>query len=148
MMSLPDTEKAEPPVLALDFELAEPPQKVWQALTEPDILSRWIEPQRQLEEGEQSPLRYDPIDIEPGRRISYRWREGEALDSIVTFSIADGVAGGTRLTIVHADAALPPVRLAGPVACSLLFASSRSAVRLLAGGAANSNIAPSCRLAA
>jgi len=86
--------------LSLDFDLAEPPQKVWRALTEPDKLAAWLLP------SSKDGVECRPLDQEPGRRISYRWREQGSFDGVVTFSIALNAVGGTRLTIVQTDGAV------------------------------------------
>lgn len=103
--------------LALDFELPEAPQKVWRALTEPDKLARWLTP---------APAggRLDCalLDQEPGRRVSYRWRDGEVFDGVVTFSIAVNAVGGTRLTIVQTPGVT--ARLFGAVGCRMAFTAA------------------------
>lgn len=122
--------------LALDFDLPEPPQKVWRALTEPDTLARWLAP---------APASFDaaPLDQEPGRRVSYRWRDGEAFDGVVTFSIALNAVGGTRLTIVQV-----------PGVTARLYAATRPALACIAGrmsrrrlDAANQNFSTRLRAA-
>jgi uncharacterized protein YndB with AHSA1/START domain len=118
-MSGETTEVAEEPAadsLSLDFDLPDAPDKVWKALTEPAIVARWIVPDG--ENGrDAAQADYDLLDKQPGRRISYRWREGSALDSVVTFSIAVNAIGGTRLTIVHSDLRAVTAAMSGPLAC-------------------------------
>ncbi len=99
MRDLPE-EKPADEALSFDFDLAEPPQKVWRALTEPDKVAAWLQPAT----GEAIDCR--PLDQEPGRRISYRWREQGSFDGVVTFSIALNAVGGTRLTIVQTQGAV------------------------------------------
>lgn len=89
-----------------DYDLAAPPEKVWRALTEPALVERWLMPDAAATGGERPGFTGDGgklgctlIEAEPGRRVSYAWREGP-LDSVVTFSIA-AANGGTRLTVVH-----------------------------------------------
>lgn len=88
------------------YDLSEPPEKVWRALTEPALVQRWLMPDaaatcgaRPGFTGDGGKLGCTLIDAEPGRRVSYAWREG-ALESVVTFSVA-ATTGGTRLTVVH-----------------------------------------------
>ncbi len=97
--------------LVSECELPDPPAKVWRALTEPELLSRWLLPAAATADGH---LRLDAgpglggtidaqvIEAEPPRRLTYRWR-GTALglDSVVTFDLAPTLPGGTRLRIVH-----------------------------------------------
>ena len=94
-----------------NYDLSEPPEKVWRALTEPALVERWLIPNSAATGGERPGFRGDGgrlvctlIDAEPGRRVSYAWREG-TLDSVVTFSVAANDAGGTRLTVVHSGPA-------------------------------------------
>lgn len=109
--------------LSQDFDLADTPDKVWRALTEPAIVARWIVPDGAKGRDMAKPD-YDLLDKEPGRRVSYRWREGDALDSVVTFSIVANAVGGTRLTIVHSDLSAA-VAMSGPLSCRFGFAARR-----------------------
>jgi len=60
-------------------EFAEPPEKVWRALTTPELRERWL-PREALASPE-------PVTAAPEQTVSYRMRESET--------------GGTRLRIVH-----------------------------------------------
>lgn len=105
-------------IVDLEFDLSEPPAKVWRALVEPDTVSRWIAPG--LQAGGKT-VRYDLLDAETGSRVSYRWREGENFDGVVTFSISVNAIGGTRLRIVQSQLAFtqssPPTGRAALYAC-------------------------------
>ena len=118
-------EHARPEGLDQEFALSAPPAKVWRALTEPALVTRWLLPAASVA------VRCEPLDAEPGRRVSYRWRDG-ALDSVVTFSIAPDGAGGTRLRVLHTAA--PAVAMRG-VSCALALNAGRRPVRLLAANA-------------
>lgn len=76
-------------------EFAEPPEHVWRALTTPALRERWL-PTDALASPE-------PISVTPGRDVSYRMREEAPpfLESIVTFRVEPGEAGGTRVRILH-----------------------------------------------
>jgi uncharacterized protein YndB with AHSA1/START domain len=103
--------------IILEVALEAPPRLVWRALTEPEILARWLgETDLEAKAGCRFALRTDakapaPIDGEvieadPERRLSYRWREagaggGQALDSVVTWILEPTADGGTRLRLVH-----------------------------------------------
>lgn len=78
-----------------DVELAEPPQKVWRALSIAAFRDRWLPPENLA-----SP---EPVSSLSGRELSYRMREPQPpfRESVVTFRIAPNEAGGTRLTILH-----------------------------------------------
>lgn len=88
--------------LALEFQLDAPPEKVWRAISTPELRERWL-PARDLAEP-------DPVFSAPGEAVGYRMRDPAPpfLASVVTFEVRPGEAGGTRLRIVHdlADARL------------------------------------------
>lgn len=132
--------------IAFECDLAEPPEKVWRALTTPEIMSEWLLP-TDLERAEagaafifrdpaapDAPIECEVLSVEAGRSIDFRWRDGEArrdgLDSTVRFEIAPAGAGGTRLRIVH------EVRRAG------VTALSTSVQRATAARAVNDNRLP------
>jgi uncharacterized protein YndB with AHSA1/START domain len=115
--------------LAFECDLPDAPEKVWRALTVPELLAAWMMPNDIKPEtgsrfafaGPEAPIECEVLDAEPGRLLRYSWRErsdtGDAngLDSIVTFTLARTVSGGTHLRIVHdgfVQAAMP-VAMAG-----------------------------------
>lgn len=117
--------------LEFEYELAEPPEKVWRALTVPELLAAWMMPNDIKPQtgsnftfaGPDAAIECKILDAEPERLLRYSWREqpGDAarqdpLDSIVTFTLARTVSGGTHLRIVHdgfAGKAMPAVAMAG-----------------------------------
>lgn len=119
--------------LSFECELAEPPEKVWRALTEPDLLAAWLMPNDIRPEvgsrfgftGPGAPIECEVLDSEPGKLLRYSWRERPgandadrlpAFDSVVTFMLERTVSGGTHLRIVHdgfVAAAQPLVAIAG-----------------------------------
>ncbi|TIO79353.1 MAG: SRPBCC domain-containing protein [Mesorhizobium sp.] len=111
--------------LSFECELPDPPEKVWRALTEPELLAAWMMPndikpeagKRFAFAGPDAPIECEVLEAEPGRLLRYSWRErpGEganrlpAFDSIVTFTLTRTVSGGTHLSIVH-DGFVPATR--------------------------------------
>ena len=104
----------------LECDLPAPPAKVWRALTEPDLVARWLlSGEIRPEPGHRFTLQGEPaqggridcevLATEPGRRLSYSWRgedderdaAGRALDTIVTFELRETPAGGTHLRLIH-----------------------------------------------
>ena len=81
--------------IELEFALGDPPQKVWRAITIPELRERWL-PQEDLADP-------DAIAIIPDQEVSYRLREDSPpfLESTVTFTIIPNDTGGTCLRIVH-----------------------------------------------
>jgi uncharacterized protein YndB with AHSA1/START domain len=79
----------------LEFDLSDPPQKVWRAISIPQFRERWL-PKEALADP-------DAITVTPGQEVRYRLRDDSPpfLESTVTFTITPNAAGGTRLRIVH-----------------------------------------------
>ncbi|MDX8477838.1 SRPBCC domain-containing protein [Mesorhizobium sp. VK24D] len=124
--------------LSFECELADPPEKVWRALTEPELLAAWMMPndikpeagKRFAFAGPDAAIECEVLDAEPSKLLRYSWRErprvetadrrpafdSPAFDSVVTFTLARTVSGGTHLRIVHdglVPAAQPVVAVAG-----------------------------------
>lgn len=99
--------------IAFELDLAHPPEKVWRALTEPELLAEWLLPVIgfRLEHGAEFTFRTQPypgwdgtvncrfVEIEPHRRLRYTWTV-TFLDTVVTFTLTP-TASGTRLSIVQ-----------------------------------------------
>ena len=114
-MSSHDKTKAEQ-TEAITFELdfKHSPKKVWRALTDPDLLSKWLLPvlDFKLAPGASFTFTAPPkpgwdgrvncqvVEIDEGKKLSYSWRVGEELDTVVTFSVTPTDAG-THLSIVQ-----------------------------------------------
>jgi uncharacterized protein YndB with AHSA1/START domain len=96
-----ETPTREADELVFEAELDAPPEKVWRALSTPEIREAW------LGEPEAGPA--GVTRAEPPSRLDLVWptREG---DTHVSFEIEAGEGGGSRLTIVH-RAAAPVVAL-------------------------------------
>ena len=134
-------EAGEAQSVAFEYELAEPVEKVWRALTTPEIVSEWLMPTDlrpevgthfTLREPQAEPIECEVISIEHERSLRIGWRDAEArrdnLDSTVLFEIAGTEAGGTHLRIVH------EVRHAAQVPATCLAANDnrRTGLRLAA----------------
>ncbi|MBU1306043.1 MAG: SRPBCC domain-containing protein [Alphaproteobacteria bacterium] len=97
-----------------------PPEKVWRALTIPAYLRRWLRPREDVE--------LAVVSAEENRSLTYRWREsgqGAVLgveDSLVTFELSPGEAGGTWFKLTHAPMAVP-VAANGNAANAMLLAA-------------------------
>jgi len=99
--------------ISLELDLRHPPEKVWRALTEPELLAEWLLPvvEGSLEPGAAFTLRTQPypgwdgtvscrmLEIEPQRKLSYAWTV-PFLDTVVTFTLTP-TASGTRLSLVQ-----------------------------------------------
>jgi uncharacterized protein YndB with AHSA1/START domain len=113
-MTITDTTpKAQTETISFDFDLPHPPEKVWRALTEPELLADWLLPvlDLKLERGASFTFKTQAypgwdgtvncrfIEIEPHRKLSYAWTV-PFLDTVVTFTLAP-TASGTRLSLVQ-----------------------------------------------
>lgn len=108
--------------IVVESELRHPPEKVWRALTEPDLIASWLMPNDfQPKVGHRFTLRTRPapgfdgivhcevLAVEPQRRLSYSWRGGSPerrgygaeLDTVVTWTLEPLPDGGTRLRLDH-----------------------------------------------
>jgi uncharacterized protein YndB with AHSA1/START domain len=99
--------------LSFEIDLRHPPEKVWRALTDPDLLAEWLLPviDLELEPGAAFAFKTQPypgwdgtvncrfVEIEPQRKLSYTWTV-PFLDTVVTFTLTP-TALGTRLSLVQ-----------------------------------------------
>jgi uncharacterized protein YndB with AHSA1/START domain len=101
--------------MSFQFDVPHSPQKVWRALTDPALLAEWLLPvlDHKLEPGAAFTFKAQPqpgwdgtvncrfLEIEPQRKISWRWVVGD-IDTVVTFTLTPtGGGSGTRLFLVH-----------------------------------------------
>lgn len=115
MKPVDKTERGQSDTLSFEIELRHSPQKVWRALTEPELLKRWLLPVTglKLEPGAAFTLNTQPVggwdgtvkcrvlEIDALKKLKYAWVVGDMeLDTIVTFTLAPSDAG-TRLSITQ-----------------------------------------------
>ncbi|NYJ13794.1 uncharacterized protein YndB with AHSA1/START domain [Rhizobium leguminosarum] len=81
--------------IELEFDLVDPPDKVWRAISIPEFRERWLPKQALADPG--------AIAVTPGQEVRYRLRDDSPpfLESTVTFTITPNATGGTCLRIVH-----------------------------------------------
>jgi uncharacterized protein YndB with AHSA1/START domain len=118
----------------VECDLPDPPEKVWRALTVPELLAAWLMPNDirpepgsrfRLRQGPGSgsgdgPIECEVLAAEPNRLLRLSWRggdderdaQGRQLDSIVTFELSETPAGGTHLRLVHSGL---PTSLRAPI---------------------------------
>ena len=115
MIATDTTAPSQTDAISFEFDLHHPPEKVWRALTDPELLADWLLPVTglALEPGAAFTFRTQPIagwdgmvncrmlEIEPGRRLSYTWVVGKMeLNTVVTFTLTP-TPSGTRLSLVQ-----------------------------------------------
>ena len=118
--------------IVFECDLSESPEKVWRALTQPELLAQWLMPgdgESAARSADQSapinrsaPVECEVLAAEPNRFLRYRWRETErgragkareTVDSIVTFELSVMPTGGTHLRLVHSDFVIVACRQTG-----------------------------------
>jgi uncharacterized protein YndB with AHSA1/START domain len=88
-----------PDAVITECDLPETPEKVWKALTVPELLAAWLP----------EAVDCEILAAEPDRLLCYRWRParqdrdaaGHVLDSVVTFELTGTETGGTHLRVDH-----------------------------------------------
>ncbi len=99
---------------SMELDLPHPPAKVWRALTEPELLAKWLMPtdlqpvvgiaftfKATLPEGS---THWDGIvncrvqEVDPHKRLRYSW-SGGGIDTVVTWTLSATPNGGTLLRL-------------------------------------------------
>ena len=107
------TAAAQSDTLTFEFNLRHGPQKVWRALTDPELLVEWLLPvfDLKLERGAAFTFKTQAypgwdgtvncriLEIEAHKKLSYTWSV-PFLDTVVTFTLTP-TASGTRLSILQ-----------------------------------------------
>jgi uncharacterized protein YndB with AHSA1/START domain len=107
------TAKGQTEAITFEFDLKHPPEKVWRALTDPELLREWLMPTvgLKLETGADFTLKTQAypgwdgtvncrfVEIEPERKLTYTWCV-PFLETVVTFTLTP-TASGTRLSLVQ-----------------------------------------------
>ena len=131
--------------VVVECELDAPPANVWRALTEPELLARWLAPNDfraevgarfSFREAGGAAIECEVLELQRDRKLAYRWRpeDEDDVDSIVSFELTEAVAGRTHLRLVHAgfplDIAAPLTRMqaGGRVVSLALVLACRAAL--------------------
>jgi len=116
--------------LVFEYDFDEPPEKVWRALTERELLDAWLTNDDDEAERKSKPTEYEVLDAEPHRLLRYACRDREeeggrgaaveqVLESTVTFELSPGAAGGTHLRLTHADFRITSQVRCASIVCAL-----------------------------
>jgi uncharacterized protein YndB with AHSA1/START domain len=103
--------------IVIECELAEAPEKVWRALTVPELLAAWLMPNDmraeighrfRFREPANGGIECEVLAVEPHRLLSLSWRPAPRvdvgdgpIDTVVSFVLTRTAAGGTHLRVVH-----------------------------------------------
>lgn len=100
MKPIDTTDLSQADALSFDIELMHPPEKVWKALTDPDLLAEWLLPTLgySLSPGVEFQFKAEPkpgwdgivscriVEIETPTKLKYAWDVGD-LNTFVTFTL-------------------------------------------------------------
>jgi uncharacterized protein YndB with AHSA1/START domain len=107
--------------IIIDYVLPESPARVWRALTDPDLLTRWLMPNNiRAEVGHHFTFQAQPVpgwdgvvhceilEVVPEQRLVYAWQGGSKkldgygheVDTVVTWTLTPE-SDGTRLHLEH-----------------------------------------------
>ena len=91
----------------LAIEIAAKPEEVYQALTDPAQLDRWISAAAKIDPRPGGTIDYGwgggPVkilDVDPGKKLSYTWQWENEPETVTTWEL-EGSSGGTHLTVVQ-----------------------------------------------
>ena len=107
--------QAETQTISMEYDLPHPPARVWRALTDPELLAKWVmaNDMRPVV-GHAFTFRAEPtpwwdgivhcevLESDPPRLLRYSWRSGpesSPLDTVVTWTLTPTPSGGTRLAL-------------------------------------------------
>jgi uncharacterized protein YndB with AHSA1/START domain len=117
---------AETRAVKLDFDLAAPPDKVWRALTEKDILAKWMYPNDMVAKvGHKFQFRSQPygqwngiidcevIEATPPKRLRFIWVSA-GVDTVVSWTLT-ATADGTRVHLEQSGVPAAPQAYNGAI---------------------------------
>jgi uncharacterized protein YndB with AHSA1/START domain len=99
---------SSPTSITVEQFLSHPPARVWQALTDPEQLARWLMPNTftpkvghrfTFDAGSWGDTHCEVLALEPQRLLRISWRN-DSLDTVVTWRLVPE-GSGTRLLLEH-----------------------------------------------
>jgi uncharacterized protein YndB with AHSA1/START domain len=121
--------------IVLECDLDAAPEKVWRALTVPELAAEWL-----TNEPTEPDIDCKVLQAEPNRLLRYSWRgadsdrddSGNALDTVVTFTLTETESGGTHLRVEHSgfDTNVESAPQPEETLCSAAQMPSRAASRV------------------
>jgi uncharacterized protein YndB with AHSA1/START domain len=111
------TSKANTRSVTMEYDLPHAPAKVWRALTDPELVSKWLMKSDMTSNvgakftftakpmgSWDGTVRCEILESVPHKKLSYTWQSGppeNMVDTIVTWTLTPTSDGGTKLSIVH-----------------------------------------------
>lgn len=117
----PGTSDPNNTVVRLEREFDATPDELWQMLTDPAELTKWLCAGVELEarpggaitlkfDNSHTTIRGHVVRIEAPRLLEYTWRRGDELESVVRFELHPAPArSGTRLSVTHTNCHRPEI---------------------------------------
>lgn len=103
-MTAADTIEAEAgkDEVVVECDLDAAPEKVWRALTVPELVEEWLGVAAAGRAADDEPS-YEVVEAEPFSRLRYAWRDPQTTepDTIVTFDLRPLPGGGTGFRLTH-----------------------------------------------
>ncbi|ODT07659.1 MAG: polyketide cyclase [Mesorhizobium sp. SCN 65-20] len=89
--------------VVVECELEAAPEKVWRALTVPELVSAWLDVPAHADRSAEPGPAYRIVEALPYSRVRYAWtdRNGSEAESLVTFDLAAQPGGGTWFRLTH-----------------------------------------------
>ncbi len=102
MTDRPEAEDRDDAVV-IECGLEAEPEKVWRALTVPELVSAWLDVPAQADCGAETGPAYRIVEALPYSRVRYAWRDrdGSEAESLVTFDLTAQPGGGTWFRLTH-----------------------------------------------
>jgi len=115
MTVIDKTAPGQTDAIAFEFDLRHPPEKVWRALTDPELLREWLLPSAGFQPipGTAFTFEIQPLpnwdgtvhcrmlEVELHRKLTYTWVVGDmALDTVVSFTLTP-TSEGTHVSMVQ-----------------------------------------------
>ncbi|WP_048648748.1 SRPBCC family protein [Nitratireductor soli] len=101
----PADEQKESETIVVECVLEAPLEKVWRALTVPELAAAWLD----APGGDAPDASYEVLDALPFSRVRYAWHDAGANepDTLVTVELSPQPDGGTWFRLTHSAEKVP-----------------------------------------
>lgn len=90
--------------IVVECELEATPEKVWRALTVPELVATWLDvPALEIDGFDEDGPAYRIVEALPYSRVRYAWSDAATSEpeSFVTFDLSPNPDGGTSFRLTH-----------------------------------------------